>query len=41
MHTDEANKDALALDLMEPIRPEIDAHVLQLLRTRIFSVKDF
>ena len=40
-HADEANRQSLAADVMEPARPHVDAFVLNLARTRIFSAKDF
>jgi CRISPR-associated endonuclease Cas1 len=40
-HADEANRQSLAADVMEPVRPHIDAFVLNLARTRTFSAKDF
>ena len=41
MHADQPNRDSLACDLMEAVRPEVDGFVLNLLRTRTFSTKDF
>jgi len=40
-HCDEANRQSLAADVMEPVRPHVDAFVLNLARTRTFSAKDF
>jgi CRISPR-associated endonuclease Cas1 len=40
-HADEANRQSLAADVMEPVRPHIDAFVLNLARKRTFSAKDF
>jgi CRISPR-associated endonuclease Cas1 len=40
-HCDEANRASLAADVMEPVRPHVDAFVLNLARTRTFSAKDF
>jgi CRISPR-associated endonuclease Cas1 len=40
-HQDEANRSSLAADVMEPVRPHVDAFVLNLARTRTFSAKDF
>jgi CRISPR-associated endonuclease Cas1 len=40
-HADEANRQSLAADVMEPVRPHVDAFVLNLVRTRTFSAKDF
>ena len=41
LHTDQPHRDSLALDLLEVIRPYIDAKVLELLRVRRFSHLDF
>lgn len=41
LHADQRNRASLTLDLIEPIRPKVDALVLELLRTRVFSLKDF
>lgn len=40
-HCDEANRQSLAADAMESVRPHVDALVLNLVRTRTFSAKDF
>lgn len=40
-HADAANRQSLATDVMEPVRPHVDAFVLNLLRTRTFAAKDF
>jgi CRISPR-associated protein Cas1 len=40
-HADEANRQSLAADVMEPVRPHVDAFVLNLARTRTFTAKDF
>jgi hypothetical protein len=40
-YADEANRQSLAADVMEPVRPHVDAFVLNLARTRTFSAKDF
>jgi len=40
-HADEANRQSLAADLMEPVRPHVDAFVLNVARTRTFSGRDF
>ena len=40
-HADEANRQSLAADVMEPVRPHVDAFVLNLARTRTFSAEDF
>jgi CRISPR-associated endonuclease Cas1 len=40
-HQDEANRSSLAADVMEPVRPHVDAFVLNIARTRTFSAKDF
>lgn len=41
VHTDQKNRDSLALDLLEPLRPVVEAHVLKLLATRHFRAADF
>jgi CRISPR-associated endonuclease Cas1 len=40
-HVDLANRQSFAADLMEPVRPHVDAYVLNLIRNRVFGVKDF
>lgn len=41
VHTDLKNRDSLALDLLEPLRPIVDGHVLKLLASRHFRAADF
>jgi CRISPR-associated endonuclease Cas1 len=41
LHTDQRNRDSFALDAMEPIRPDVDAFVLDLLEDRVFTSRDF
>ncbi len=41
LHADQRNRDSFALDAMEPIRPDVDAFVLDLLETRLFTSRDF
>lgn len=41
LHADTVNRDSLALDIMEPVRPAVDDYVLGLARTRVFTRKDF
>jgi CRISPR-associated endonuclease Cas1 len=41
LHADQKNRDSLACDLMEAVRPQVDAVVLDLLTTRTFSARDF
>ncbi len=41
MHADLKARDSLALDLMEAVRPQVDAFVLDLLRSRTFAARDF
>jgi hypothetical protein len=41
VHTDKKDRDSLALDLLEPIRPLADRHVLELLAARHFRASDF
>lgn len=40
-HADTANRASLAADVMEPVRPHVDAYLLSLLRGRTFSARDF
>jgi CRISPR-associated endonuclease Cas1 len=41
MHADQRSRDSLACDLMEPVRPMVDAWVLDLLASRVFRRSDF
>ena len=41
LHADQPARDSLALDLMEPVRPEVDSYVLELLQARVFLASDF
>jgi CRISPR-associated endonuclease Cas1 len=41
LHADQRNRDSFALDAMEPIRPAVDAFVLDLLEERILTSHDF
>jgi CRISPR-associated endonuclease Cas1 len=41
VHTDKKNRDSLALDLLEAIRPLVERNVLTLLATRHFVAGDF
>jgi hypothetical protein len=41
MHADQRSRDSLACDLMEPVRPMVDAWVLDLLASRAFRRSDF
>lgn len=41
LHADLRARDSLALDVMEAVRPDVDAVVLDLLRTRTFRAVDF
>jgi hypothetical protein len=41
VHTDIRNRDSLALDLLEPLRPVVERHVLTLLAARHFTRADF
>lgn len=40
-HADTANRSSFADDVMEPTRPQVDAFVLNLARTKTFSADDF
>ena len=41
VHADKAGRDSLALDVLEAIRPEIDAWVIELVNRRVFTHRDF
>jgi CRISPR-associated endonuclease Cas1 len=41
LHADQPARDSLALDLMEAVRPDVDAYVLELLSARVFRASDF
>lgn len=41
VHVDYRARDSFALDLMEAVRPDVDAYVLELLQSHTFSRKDF
>ncbi|MDQ2889966.1 MAG: CRISPR-associated endonuclease Cas1 [Gemmatimonadota bacterium] len=41
LHSDKAGRSSFACDLMEPVRPQVDAFVLHLLETRSFLKSDF
>jgi CRISPR-associated endonuclease Cas1 len=41
MHTDTRNRDSLVFDLMEPVRPAVDACLLDLLDARVFTKDTF
>jgi len=41
MHTDNAHRASLALDLMEPVRPVFERHVLSLAAEHTFRARDF
>ncbi len=41
LHADQRGRDSLALDIMEAVRPMVDAFVLDILRTRVFRASDF
>jgi CRISPR-associated endonuclease Cas1 len=41
LHADQRARDSLALDVMEAVRPDVDAVVLDLLRNRTFRSTDF
>lgn len=41
VHADYRSRNSLALDLMEVVRPRVDAYVLELLRQRTFARGDF
>lgn len=41
LHADQQNRDSLAADLMEPVRPLVDRYVFELLARRTFAADDF
>lgn len=41
MHADQDSRNSLPCDLMEPIRPKVDAYLFDLLQKRIFRKADF
>ena len=41
LHADQRNRDSFALDAMEPVRPAVDAFVLDLLEERVLTARDF
>ena len=41
LHTDTANRDSLALDVLEPVRPHIEAWLLNWIRNEPFRRSDF
>jgi CRISPR-associated endonuclease Cas1 len=41
MHVDQAHRDSLSADLIEPVRPMVDAYAFELLTSRPFAVRDF
>ena len=41
LHADQRNRDSFGLDVMEPVRPEVDAFLLDLLEDREFTARDF
>lgn len=41
VHTDDRKRDSMALDLVEPVRPQVEAWVLELLQTHRMAKSDF
>src|SRR5262249_44320907 len=41
VHADVRGRDSLALDLMEAVRPAVDAYLLDLIASRAFGTSDF
>jgi hypothetical protein len=41
LHADQRNRDSFALDVMEPVRSDVDAFLLDLLEDRVFTARDF
>jgi len=40
-HKDASYRDSAALDLLEPLRPQVDAHIAKLMAERVFSRREF
>lgn len=41
IHSDVSSRDSFACDLMEPVRPNVDLHLLKLLDSQTFTRRDF
>jgi CRISPR-associated endonuclease Cas1 len=41
LHADQRSRDSFACDVMEPIRPQVDAMALELIQSRTFALRDF
>jgi CRISPR-associated endonuclease Cas1 len=41
LHADQRFRDSLIYDLMEPVRPEVDSFLLDLLKSRVFAKSEF
>jgi len=41
LHADQRNRDSFALDVMEPVRADVEAFLLDLLEDREFTARDF
>jgi CRISPR-associated endonuclease Cas1 len=41
LHADQRNRDSLSLDVMEPVRANVDAFLLDLLEDRVFGAREF
>ncbi len=41
LHADQPARDSLALDLLEAIRPEVDAFIVEMLQNQVFRASDF
>lgn len=41
LHADQRNRDSFALDAMEPVRPAVEAFVLDLLEAHVFTSREF
>jgi CRISPR/Cas system-associated endonuclease Cas1 len=40
-HSDAANRDSLAFDVFDAVRPQIDRHAMELFRSRTFRKGEF
>ena len=41
LHADQKSRDSMALDVLEAVRPEVEAHLLELLRSSVFKRGQF
>lgn len=41
LHADQRSRDSFACDIMEPVRPQVDAMALEFIQARTFGMRDF